>query len=261
MKKYLLPKEGSFYKANLHSHSTLSDGALTPEEMKQLYRSNGYSILAYTDHSVFVPHNDLTDSTFLALNGSEEEVFEPVSGKVWHACFIALDSSMTEGIDMRGPEKKYDPGFINTVMERGREGGFFVTYNHPDWSMENYGDYMNYHGMHAMEIVNFGCIEAGYARAAYECDWDGRPAMARFYDEFGQPARFEEGYEAVRMEYDEDDNVIWEAYYLSDGSPVKCLEGYEAKRRVVDRMGRVLLEQYLDTQGNPMQAANSAQFL
>ena len=37
--------------------------------------------------------------------------------------------------------------------------------------MENYGDYMNYHGMHAMEIVNFGCIEAGYAdynEQAYE---------------------------------------------------------------------------------------------
>ena len=34
MKKYLLPKDGTFYKANLHCHTTLSDGHLTPEEIK-----------------------------------------------------------------------------------------------------------------------------------------------------------------------------------------------------------------------------------
>ena len=34
MKKYLLPETGNFYKANLHSHSTVSDGTLTPAEMK-----------------------------------------------------------------------------------------------------------------------------------------------------------------------------------------------------------------------------------
>ena len=38
------------YKANLHSHSTLSDGCLTPEEMAAAYREQGYSILAITDH-------------------------------------------------------------------------------------------------------------------------------------------------------------------------------------------------------------------
>ena len=36
MIKYLLPKEGNFYKANLHCHTTCSDGELTPLEMKNL---------------------------------------------------------------------------------------------------------------------------------------------------------------------------------------------------------------------------------
>ena len=31
MKHYILPKDGNFYRANLHCHSTLSDGSLTPE--------------------------------------------------------------------------------------------------------------------------------------------------------------------------------------------------------------------------------------
>ncbi len=49
MKKYLLPESGKFYKANLHLHTTISDGRMTPEEVKQAYMEQGYSLLAYTD--------------------------------------------------------------------------------------------------------------------------------------------------------------------------------------------------------------------
>ena len=41
MEKILLP-EYIGYKANLHSHSTDSDGDLTPEQMKEYYKANGY---------------------------------------------------------------------------------------------------------------------------------------------------------------------------------------------------------------------------
>ena len=34
MRKYLLPENGNFYKANLHCHTDVSDGAKTPEEVK-----------------------------------------------------------------------------------------------------------------------------------------------------------------------------------------------------------------------------------
>ena len=39
MRKYLLPKDGNFYKANLHCHTTVSDGRLTPEEVKNAYKA------------------------------------------------------------------------------------------------------------------------------------------------------------------------------------------------------------------------------
>jgi hypothetical protein len=38
------------YKANLHTHSTKSDGLETPEKVISLYKERGYSILAITDH-------------------------------------------------------------------------------------------------------------------------------------------------------------------------------------------------------------------
>ena len=97
MRNYLLPEKGSFFKANLHSHTTISDGALSPEEMKELYKSNGYAVLAYTDHDLFLPHHDLTDEAFLALAGFEAEFYvdrKNAKTKTCHVCFIAKDSGM-----------------------------------------------------------------------------------------------------------------------------------------------------------------------
>jgi hypothetical protein len=48
------------------------------------------------------------------------------------------------------------------MMTTARENGYFVTYNHPTWSNEHYNEYTNYHGMHAMEICNYGCLMGGY---------------------------------------------------------------------------------------------------
>ena len=62
MKEYILPQNGNFYRANLHCHSTLSDGKLTPEELKEIYKSAGYSVLAYSDHNVLIDHSDLNEA-------------------------------------------------------------------------------------------------------------------------------------------------------------------------------------------------------
>ena len=162
MRKYLLPKEGNFYKANLHSHSTLSDGRLTPEEMKQLYKSNGYSILAYTDHNVFTDFSCLSDDTFLILNGSEEDVKTPDSAKKCHVGFIALDASVSKRVDLSGLNREHTPEYICSMIKRGTDSGFFAVFNHPTWSMEEYTDYINFKGMHAMEIKNNGSVMLGY---------------------------------------------------------------------------------------------------
>lgn len=192
MRKYLLPHTGQFYKANLHSHSTVSDGRLSPEEMKAAYMEQGYSIIAYTDHEVIVPHPELADAQFLPLNGYEASFPEnndasPHRIKSSHLCLIALEPDnlkhvckhRTEWPDAAVPMAKYrdqmqflyedEPDFIrdhtpkciNEVIDRARKNGFFVTYNHPRWSLDDYSDYMAYQGMHAMEICNGGSVALG----------------------------------------------------------------------------------------------------
>lgn len=46
---YLISPDKKQYKANLHCHSTISDGKKTPEELKEMYKRHGYSILAITE--------------------------------------------------------------------------------------------------------------------------------------------------------------------------------------------------------------------
>ena len=189
MKKYLLPEKGNYYKANLHCHTNLSDGILSPEEVKELYLSLGYSIVAYTDHDIFLPHPELCDEKFLALNGFEVEVNEPAGensrDKTCHFCSIALDPATeiqptwhrTKYLFRNAPkyaglvkfdetqpdfEREYTGERISEQMKLCREAGFFVTYNHPTWSCENYNDYINYHGMNAFEMFNGACNAEGY---------------------------------------------------------------------------------------------------
>ena len=61
MKKNLLPQVPQYFKANLHTHTTISDGKLTPEEVKAAYMERGYQIVAFTDHEVCVPHPELAE--------------------------------------------------------------------------------------------------------------------------------------------------------------------------------------------------------
>lgn len=46
------------YKANFHTHTTMSDGAAPPEEVIDGYRELGYAILAITDHDTLGPGRD-----------------------------------------------------------------------------------------------------------------------------------------------------------------------------------------------------------
>ena len=96
MRKYLLPETGNFYKANLHCHTTNSDGSFTPEEIKKFYKEKGYSVIAFTDHDGLVPHPELEDKDFLPLNGYEMEINEETDTefrfkKTCHMCLIAVE--------------------------------------------------------------------------------------------------------------------------------------------------------------------------
>lgn len=200
VKKILLPRQGNVYKVNLHTHTNISDGAWSPEEVKAFYKSRGYAAVAFTDHNVMIPHPELADEDFLPLTGYEIEVNEADDGrplgqrKCCHLCLIAPRAEgekqvcwhRTEYLFGHAPEyaprvkfdeslpdyvREYSVDGINDIIRHGKEAGFFVTYNHPCWSREDWRQYANYEGMDAMEIYNHACVKGGYNEfngAAYD---------------------------------------------------------------------------------------------
>ncbi len=187
MKKlYLLPQDGQYYKANLHCHSTVSDGRLTPEQLRDAYRAEGYSILAITDHEVGVDHSDLNLPDFLMLTGYEISVnpvgTDYVREKVCHINLISSRPDYTkqvcydpthfndylrkslrpEDIPEETYTRSYSPECVNEIVRQAHDKGYLCSYNHPTWSMESFAEYGQYKGFDMMEMVNNTSTVVGY---------------------------------------------------------------------------------------------------
>ena len=174
MKKILFKSNENIYKANLHCHTTLSDGCFTPVEIKRLYMDKGYSIVAYTDHREVFDHTDLCDKNFLAINSCEMDICDYHTGpfselKTYHFNLYATDPKLKSPPP---PEMRHDDiKGINKYIKDMSDAGFLVCYNHPYWSLHDYSDYSRLEGCFAMEIYNNGAENVGrygYNPQAYD---------------------------------------------------------------------------------------------
>jgi len=186
MKHYLLPENGNFYKANMHTHTNISDGDFTAEEIKAMYQEKGYSIVAYTDHEVMVPQNHLSDENFLAINGVEilnsdgwpsaycfkktyHVNFYAKSPDITHCPVLSAKSIWQEHTKAYATQEMIDHPYkfhysvtgLNDAIRRGTEAGFLVCLNHPVWSSLDYTDYMGLKGLWGIEVFNTGCNIGG----------------------------------------------------------------------------------------------------
>ena len=187
MRKYLLPKEGNFYKANLHVHTTFSDGQMTAEEVKKAYMAKGYSIVAYTDHEIMIPHNELSDENFLAITSTEIVVDEDLNcdgcfKKTYHLnlyskektrssfssftdriiWFHHSDKYITEEQRKINYDRRYSVECVNEMIQMAKKENCLVSYNHPFWSMQDYSDYISLKGLWGVEWLNGACDRNGY---------------------------------------------------------------------------------------------------
>ncbi|MBE6630073.1 MAG: PHP domain-containing protein [Ruminococcaceae bacterium] len=186
MKRCLLPENGTFYKANMHTHTNISDGVFSPEEIKKMYSEAGYSIVAFTDHEVMVPQNHLTDDRFLAINGVETITSDKWPGgycynKTYHINFYAKTPDITYCPVLNAkniwqehtkayatPEmiehpykNHYSIAGVNDAIQKATAAGFLVCLNHPVWSSQDYSDYVGLKGLWGVEVYNTGCYRGG----------------------------------------------------------------------------------------------------
>lgn len=188
MKNILIDKNLSFYKANLHCHTDLSDGKSNRETIKEEYKKIGYSIVAYTDHEHLIDNSDLNDDSFLAITSAElaikefpkQSTLKNLKMKCCHLNVLSPDpknvvtpcySSFYDHFitDKNRHLIKFDKEFkrvhttrgINKIIREANKKGFLVTYNHPSWSLETERDYIGLEGLWAVEIYNHSVVNGG----------------------------------------------------------------------------------------------------
>jgi len=146
-------KPGRFYRGNLHTHSTDSDGVLSPEDVCKFYRENGYDFLAVTDH--FMERFDwpISDTTpyrnddFTTIIGAELHPRKTEFGNYWHILAVGLPLDFA-------PYK--DGETAAEVATRALAAGAFVALAHPQWYTLTEADVISLGDVHAIETFNSG---------------------------------------------------------------------------------------------------------
>ena len=77
---------GRFWRGNLHTHSTLSDGALAPSAVVEAYKNAGYDFMMLSDHFIGKFNWPIADTrgfrsnNFTTIIGSELHAPETSAG-------------------------------------------------------------------------------------------------------------------------------------------------------------------------------------
>ena len=150
---YILEESKTWYKGNLHMHTTMSDGVLEPEEAVNLYRKAGYDFVAITDHRSMNP--EWSDGSFLVMTGAEYDTGDPAGRTpVYHI----LGIGMRQEVRIRYGERR---GFRSDswpdpqeIIDAIHEAGGEAILAHPAWSVMTPEEIMRLHGLLGAEVFN-----------------------------------------------------------------------------------------------------------
>ena len=137
---------GKWFKGNLHTHTTNSDGKLSPADAVAMYKSAGYDFLALTDHWVLSEWG--RSDNMLLISGCE---YNSPTGDtrqgVVHIVGVGMnkDPMIERGADMQSA--------INAI---NGSGGIAI-YAHPSWSLNSPNQIKPFYGLKGVEIYNSTC--------------------------------------------------------------------------------------------------------
>ena len=144
---------GHFYKGNLHTHCTESDGDYPAEEVVRRYREKGYDFLALSDHFLECYGFPITDTRglrskdFTTLISAELHTGNLHNGETWHVLAVGLP------LDFSPPQPQ--EGIVD-LAKRAFDAGAYIGLVHPAWYGLAPEDARILPFAHAVEIYNHG---------------------------------------------------------------------------------------------------------
>ncbi len=169
-----------WFKGNIHTHTTRSDGDSEPEVVTDWYRRNGYDFLVLTDHNhVTILEHGMRGAEGPLMIPGEEVSVELNRGKT---------SIHLGAIGIRGYVEPVDAGDVVPTLQANidavRAAGGIVSLNHPNYTWA-YDDrhIVRVSGANLLEIFNGNTVVNNYGGGGHpSCEeiWDmtltaGRP--------------------------------------------------------------------------------------
>jgi len=140
---YIDTHGGRWFKGNLHTHTSRSDGRISPEDCAALYRSRGYDFLSFTDHWKLSDTRRTADGLLL-LSGAEYDFGRDVREGIFHV--VAVGCGGDPGVTRQdGPR---------TCIDKIHEAGGLADLAHPAWSMNTVDQLLPFTDADYTEIFN-----------------------------------------------------------------------------------------------------------
>ncbi len=145
---------GQWYKGNLHTHTTGSDGKVTPEQAMAFYHAQGHDFLCVSDHERVTavpaePHPGLLTIPGLETGAARSAPADTPLGN-YHILVVGVTAKI------EGPTEPQE------VIDAYRAAGGLVFIAHPDWSDMLPENMLNLTGCSGLEVWNTGCdLERG----------------------------------------------------------------------------------------------------
>jgi len=158
----LFTAPGRFYKGNLHTHSTNSDGALSPQDVCKAYADKGYDFICLSDHFIGRYNYPISDcapfhtNRFTTILGAELHSGAQENGAIWHILAVGLPKNFAPSNALTfiaSDEQETGP----EIAQRARDAGAYVAIAHPHWSLLTQNDARSVTAAHAVEVYNHGC--------------------------------------------------------------------------------------------------------
>lgn len=145
---------GQWYKGNLHTHTTNSDGLVSPTDAIAWYRDHGYDFMAISDHWVLTqepsPYADFATVTATELHGDS-----------YHLLVLGSAKIPPRSLENRPQE----------VIDYVKAQGALAYIAHPYWTARPSSEMVALRGLDGVEVYNNACEVTkgtGHARVHWD---------------------------------------------------------------------------------------------
>jgi hypothetical protein len=138
------PNGKHWFKGNLHTHTTRSDGQKTPEAVAALYAAHGYDFLALTDH--WVVSETAQSGPLLLLSGCEYNFGNEPRNGIYHITGVG----MAQAPQLPHGRQSTAQALIDAI----NQAGGLAILAHPAWSLNTPEQIRPLTGLAGTEIYN-----------------------------------------------------------------------------------------------------------